>query len=66
MLSRLFTERERPVVRVLRTTRALVVVTLASVTALVLLQADPDHRLAGALLGAAWNWTHAAFPTLIK
>ncbi len=66
MLPRLLTERERPLVRALQTTRTLIAMMIATVVIALLIQADPDHHLAFAFLAAAHDWAHAVFPTLIK
>lgn len=61
MLSRPLTERERSLVRALQTTRTLVFIGVTTVVVAVLIQADPDHHLAGALMDAAYSWAHVAF-----
>lgn len=66
MPSRLFTERERPLVRALQTTRTSLFMLFAGFLVILLVQADPHHQFALALFGAIHNWAHAAFPALIK
>ncbi len=60
MLSRPLAERERSFVRALQTTRTLALIGLTTVVVAVLIQADPDHHLARALMDAAYNWAHVA------
>ena len=66
MLSRALAAHERPLVRALQTTRTLLFVLVTTVVAAILIQADPDHHLANALMTAAYNWAHVALPTLVK
>ena len=66
MSSRLLTERERPTVRLLQTTRTLLAMLSAGPVLIILFQADPDHRYANAVVSAAHAWAHAAFPNLIN
>ncbi len=66
MLQRLLPERERPLVYALQTARTCLFVLLSGVVVILLIVADPDHHYANAFLTAAFNWAHAAFPTLIK
>ncbi len=61
MSLRISSERISQTVSVLQTARTLAAIAVLTVAACVLLDADPGHTYAAAVLTTAHNWLHAAF-----
>ena len=61
MTPRILPERTRPLVPALQATRNCALVLIIGFTVIILVNADPNHHYAQALISSARTWLHAAF-----